>query len=188
MPLRPNTARSPQAPLLWSLTALTLLAGAAFAWWRWQGQVRSTPHYLQLPDGTEAFFRGDTRIDPAPGYPHPRQIHVDGEVFLRITPVSEPLILRSRLLVLTVTGRTALRLTAYSKEAGEQVEVLEGHVVAHKNYSSTYTEPDVLDAGGMSMINRDIDLMEKETTNVAQLRAWSEALIAEAQKRRAASR
>jgi len=68
------------------------------------------------------------------------------------------------------------------------VEVLEGHVVAHKNYSSTYTEPDVLDAGGMSMINRDIDLMEKETTNVAQLRAWSEALIAEAQKRRAASR
>ena len=28
------------------------------------------------------------------------------------------------------------------------------------------------------MINRDIDLMEKETTDVAQLRAWSDALIA----------
>jgi hypothetical protein len=79
---------------------------------------------------------------------------------------------------LTVTGKTALRVTAYSKEAGEQAEVLYGHVVAHKSYESSYKEPDILTDGQMTMINRDIDLMEKEKADVPALRAWSEAIVA----------
>ena len=39
-------------------------------------------------------------------------------------------------------------------------------------------EPDRLTDGEMTMINRDIDLMEKETTDVAALRAWADALVA----------
>ena len=38
----------------------------------------------------------------------------------------------------------------------------------------------------MTMINRDIDLMEKETADVAALRAWSEALVASASRANAA--
>ena len=55
-----------------------------------------------------------------------------------------------------------------------------------KSYPSTYAEPDLLSDGQMTMINRDIDLMEKETADVAALRAWSEALVASASRANAA--
>ena len=103
---------------------------------------------------------------------------------MRVAADARPLIVRSRLLILTVTGETAFRMTAYAKEAGEQVEVLYGHVKANKAYESTYNEPDLLTGGDMTMINKSIDLMEKEKTDVAQLRAWSEALIASAVQQR----
>ena len=112
--------------------------------------------------------------------PDPREIRLDGDFFIRVPPGPTPLIVRSRLLVLTVSGGSAFRITAYAREAGEQVEVLEGHIVALKSYPSNYMEPDQLDAGDMSMINRDIDLMEKEHADLEKLRAWSEALVASA--------
>jgi hypothetical protein len=90
------------------------------------------------------------------------------------------LIVRSRLLVLTVSGPSAFRITAHAAQTGEQVEVLSGNIVARKNYPSTYEEPDVLAGGQMTMINRTIDLMEKENFDPSELRSWSSALIAAA--------
>ncbi len=89
-----------------------------------------------------------------------------------------------QLLVLTVTGDSALRVAAWSKETGEQVEVLQGHVQANKSYASPYSMPDVLVDGEMTMINRTIDLMEKEKTDRVRLMQWSEALIASARQQR----
>jgi hypothetical protein len=63
---------------------------------------------------------------------------------------------------------------------GEQVEVLYGNAVAHKAYDSPYAQPDTLTSGEMVMINRTIDLMEKEKFDPAELRAWSDALIVSA--------
>lgn len=168
--------RTPQKKR-WLVTGLILVlsvGGAVLL----RSKTHPTPRHLQLADGTEAFFLGDSKITPAAHYPTPREIHVDGDVFLRVAESPNALTVRSRLLVLTVTGKTAFRMTAYSKEAGEQVEVLHGNITAHKNYESPYKEPDRLTGGQMTMINRDIDLMEKETTDLAQLQAWSEALIA----------
>jgi ferric-dicitrate binding protein FerR (iron transport regulator) len=162
--------------LILSIAAVLLLAGGGLSLWQWQ--ARMAPRYLQLPDGTEAFFRGDSTVRPAAGFPSPREIAVDGDIFFRVPQNTQILTLRSRLLVLSVTGDAAMRMTAYSKQAGEQVEVLYGSVTARKNYDSPYKEPDILTGGQMTMINRDIDLMDKETTDVAQLRAWSDALIA----------
>lgn len=153
-------------------------AGAFAAWWWWPQPAPPEPRMQRLADGLEAFHRTDSKLFAAPGYPNPRELRVDGDFFIRAPEGSAPLIVRSRLLVLTVTGRTSFRITAYAHEAGEQVEVLEGHIEARKSYPSPYPEPDQLDAGQMTMINRDIDLMEKETTDLAALRAWSEALIA----------
>jgi hypothetical protein len=133
---------------------------------------------VRLADGLEAYFRTDSKLFPAQGYPNPRELRVDGDFFIRAPEGNMPLTVRSRLLVLKVTGRTSFRITAYSREAGEQVEVLNGHIEARKSYPSSYSQPDQLDAGQMTMINRDIDLMEKETTDLAALRAWSESLIA----------
>ncbi|MEP7242675.1 MAG: FecR domain-containing protein [Gammaproteobacteria bacterium] len=141
-------------------------------------RATSAPQALRLPDGTEVFFLGDTRIAPASSYPSPREITVDGDAFFRVPASPAPLIVRTRLLVLTVTGGSAFRITAYSRETGEQVEVLRGHVQAHKAYPSSYSEPDILAGGEMTMINQTIDLMEKETFDPAKLRAWSDRLIA----------
>lgn len=145
--------------------------------------AKPTPQYQRLPDGSEVFFLSDSKLTPVAGYPSPREIAADGEFFFRVAESAQPLTLRSRLLVLTVTGKTDLRLTAYSREAGEQVEVLSGHVVARKSYASNYMEPDVLTTGQMSMINKDIDLMEKETADLPALRAWSDALVASAARK-----
>jgi ferric-dicitrate binding protein FerR (iron transport regulator) len=159
-----------------ALLALALIACAALAMWWWPQAAPPEPRMERLADGVEAYFRTDSKLIPAQGYPNPREIHVDGDFLIRAPEANSPLIVRSRLLVLKVTGRTSFRITAYSHEAGEQVEVLEGHIEARKSYPSNYSEPDLLVAGQMTMINKDIDLMEKETTDLAALRAWSEAL------------
>lgn len=166
--------------VLISLAAVVLLALGAWLWWP---EKPPEPRMQQLADGVEAFHLSDSRLSAAAGYPTPRELHVDGEFFIRVPDAPAPLTVHSRLLVLTVTGKTAFRITAYSHEAGEQVEVLEGHIEARKNYASHYMEPDRLAAGEMTMINRDIDLMEKETTDVAALRAWSDALVAATARR-----
>lgn len=141
----------------------------------------------RLADGLEAYYRTDSKLYPSSGYPNPRELRVDGDFFIRAPQGASPLIVRSRLLVLKVTGQTSFRITAYSHEAGEQVEVLEGHIEARKSYPSHYSEPDLLDAGQMTMINKDIDLMEKETTDVPALKAWSEGLMGEASRQSASS-
>jgi hypothetical protein len=163
--------------LVAGIAAIALLALAAGFWWPSKAPP-PVPRMQRLADGIEAFYKTDSRLVPAAGYPNPREIQVDGDFFIRVPQSPAPLIVRSRLLVLTVMGGSAFRITAYAHEAGEQVEVLDGHITAHKSYPSNYAAPDQLATGEMTMINRDIDLMEKETTDVAALRAWSDALVA----------
>ena len=163
------------------VAAVAALALAAVGAWLWRtAKPPAVPQVQRLADGLEAFHLGDSRIEAAAGYPSPREMRVDGDFFIRVPEAAAPLIVRSRLLVLTVTGKSAFRIIAYSHEAGEQVEVLYGHIRANKSYPSAYSEPDLLAEGEMTMINRDIDLMEKETTDLAALRAWSDALVAAA--------
>jgi hypothetical protein len=169
-----------RARAFWILLAVAALSAVGVAAWWWFTRLapQPEPRMQQLADGVEAYYRTDSKLSPASGYPNPRELRVDGDFFIRAPAADAPLIVRSRLLKLKVTGRTSFRITAYSHEAGEQVEVLEGHIEARKSYPSNYSEPDLLGAGQMTMINKDIDLMEKETTDVAALRAWSEALMA----------
>ena len=127
-------------------------------------------------DGTEALVTAGSIIEPAAGFPRPHELRADGEFFLTVPEGPTPLIVRSRLLILTITGPSALRLTARSHETGEQVEVVSGRVVAKKNYASNYAEPDDLGPGEMSMVNQTIDLMEKETFDPAEAQVWSEQL------------
>ncbi len=137
-----------------------------------------SPEQLHLADGTEVFFLSNTKVQPANSYPQVREIRIDGEAFIRAPAAAQPLIIRSRLMVLTATGRTALRVTARSKETGEEADVLYGYVVATKAYPSRQNEPDTLLAGEEVMVNETIDLQEKETTDLASLRSWSDNLIA----------
>lgn len=137
-----------------------------------------SPERLHLSDGTEVFYLSNTKVQPANSYPRTREIRIDGEAFIRAPAGAQPLIVRSRLLVLTITGSTALRVTARSNETGEEADVLYGHVEARKAYTSRQSEPDTLTAGEEVMVNETIDLQEKETTDLASLRAWSDNLMA----------
>lgn len=158
------------------LTALVvvLIAVGGLALWHFS---RPTAQKIRLADGTEAYFYSDTKIEPAATYPSPRTLTVDGEVFLQVPAAAEPLIVRTRLLVLTVTGKSALRIIAHWHETGEQADVLDGNVEAKKSYPSNYEVPDQLARGQMVMINRTIDLMEKETAEMDELGAWTEAIV-----------
>jgi len=49
-----------------------------------------------------------------------------------------------------------------------------------KAYPSRFNDPDVLQAGEMSMINRSIDLMEKEQFDPTELARWSKDVLAAA--------
>lgn len=137
-----------------------------------------TPRLLRLTDGTEVFYLSNTTVQPAPTYPLERAIKIDGEAFVRAPAGTRPLEVRTRLMLLTVSGASALRVTARSQETGEEADVLYGHVVARKAYPSRQNEPDTLLDGQEVMVNETIDLQEKETADVRALRAWSEALMA----------
>jgi len=141
------------------------------------------PRVLRLADGTEVFYLSNTKITPSSTYPHPREIKIDGEAFIRAAAADQPLIVRSRLMLLTVVGKSALRVTARSNETGEETDVLYGHVEAKKAYPSRQNEPDTLLAGEEVMVNETIDLQEKETADVPALRAWSDALVTSAERR-----
>ncbi|MDB6087947.1 MAG: anti-FecI sigma factor, FecR [Gammaproteobacteria bacterium] len=158
-----------------TFVALSAVVGGAFALHHY---LTPTPRALRFADGTEVFYLSDTRIEPSGSYPQSREIRVDGDAFIRASAGAQPLIVRSRLMVLTVTGSSALRVTAYAKDSGEEAQVLYGQVGAKKAYPSPQSEPDSLVGGQEVMVNETIDLQEKETTDLARLRSWSAALVA----------
>jgi len=74
--------------------------------------------------------------------------------------------------VLDTTGAAGSRFAveAVRKQPGEEADLLDGKLRVTKSYhSDTDNEPEVLKDGEMVMINHDIDLMEKEALNPAEL-------------------
>jgi ferric-dicitrate binding protein FerR (iron transport regulator) len=153
-----------------------------------RGNASSEPREMLLADGTQIVLLNGTRALPAKGFPKTREIQLqgEGEVFIKARQQDRPLIVRTGLMVLTVEGDSAFRGTVSSEQIGEQAEVLYGHVRAAKAYASQFNEPDVLVGGEMSMVNRSIDLMEKETFDRAELARWSNAVVAAAARHRVA--
>jgi transmembrane sensor len=129
-----------------------------------------------LPDGSRVILNPGSEI----GYDSlfgRREVRLDGDAYFDIRPLpGKAFGVHTRNLVLEGAG--ALRITAFAKDEGESVEVLEGRIHAAKSYTSPDHEPDTLSAGDMVMINRSIDLMEKETFDTSTLLAWrSDTLV-----------
>ena len=143
---------------------------------------KRTPKERVLSDGTRIVLLNGTTAVPAAGFPHKRDIQLEGngEVFIEAHRQEQPLIVRTGLLTLTVEGDCAVRVLVSSEKIGEQAEVLYGRVQAAKAYPSRFSDPDVLQAGEMSMINRSIDLMEKEQFDPTELARWSQDVSAAA--------
>jgi len=143
------------------------------------------PKELLLVDGTQIILLNGTRAVPAAGFPQTREVRLvgNGQVFIKARRQDKPLTVRTGLLVLTVEGDTAFRALVSSEKIGEQAEVLYGHVRAAKAYPSNFADPDDLAAGEMSMVNKSIDLMEKEKFDPRELARWSKEVTAAAEQR-----
>jgi ferric-dicitrate binding protein FerR (iron transport regulator) len=159
------------------LLGMALLLGVVCAtgvvWWIWERETGTIR--VALADGTSAVCARGSVLSTESGHPGKRFAVLDGECWIGVVAGPAALVLRSRLMVLTVPGAARIHVVARARESGEQVEVLEGTVTAAKNYSSAHSTPDDLAAGEMSMVNRSIDLQEKEKMNEKE---WAAARAA----------
>lgn len=121
-----------------------------------------------LPDSTRAFLIGNTRITPV----KKREIQVDGTAFLEVPEASQPLVIQTKLLTLSVSDKAAFLIMAPSSEEWAELQIVEGTIIAKKAYPSEFDKPDTLHGNQMLMLNRTIDLMEKEKLDATDLKAW----------------
>jgi transmembrane sensor len=118
---------------------------------------------FRLPDGSKAVLMPGTRIVVGKSFGKGgRNVEIDGEVWLDVT-VGPPFGVVTRDLIVDVAGASQFRVDAWRARPGEEVDLQTGRLRVRKSYhSDTDSEPEMLEAGDMIMINRDIDLMEKE--------------------------
>jgi ferric-dicitrate binding protein FerR (iron transport regulator) len=101
-----------------------------------------------------------------------RVLEVDGEVMVEVSGMAGPKFeVHTRDLVIEVLeGGARFHVDANRARPGEETDLLEGRLRVSKSYhSDTDSAPEELAGGEMVMINRDIDLMEKERLSPAEL-------------------
>lgn len=126
---------------------------------------------FRLPDASGVLLNAASRLAYARGFREDRRLFLDGDAFFNLREDTTPTRLRTGMLLLEAR-KARFRVYAHGESAGESVEVLSGHLTAAKAYPSDYPDTERLGAGDMVMINRDIDLMEKETFDTAALHTW----------------
>ena len=119
---------------------------------------------LRIPNFGTVFLKPNTTIGLAKGFGRDnRDIDIDGEALFEMEVTGAPVRLRTKDLDVMVLWAARFRVDGYRGKPGEEVDLLEGHLRVTKNYhSDTDSATEVLGPGEMVMINRDIDLMEKE--------------------------
>jgi ferric-dicitrate binding protein FerR (iron transport regulator) len=129
---------------------------------------------IQLPDGSSVLLNAHTVIRLAKGFNSSnREVQLEGEALFEVHPdAGKPFVVHTNQLQIVVLG-TKFRVDAYPDNAGEEVDLLSGRLKVMKSYhSTTDNEPELVQAGEMVMINRGIDLMEKEKLDSKDLKSW----------------
>lgn len=131
------------------------------------------PRSFRLPDGSTVLAMPNTTVATAKGFGKVnRVLDVDGEAMIEVSGAAgPPFTVHTRDLVLEVLeGSARFHVDANRARPGEETDLLEGRLRVRKSYhSTTDNEPEELAGGEMVMINRDIDLMEKERLSPAEL-------------------
>jgi ferric-dicitrate binding protein FerR (iron transport regulator) len=127
--------------------------------------------WVSLRDGSRIKISDGTVIVLGEGFGKgSRDVDLDGEgMFVVRASAAGPFVVHTKNLVIQALG-TTFRVDAVRSRAGEEVDLLEGRLRIVKSYhSDSDNEPEQLGAGDMLMINREIDLMEKEKMNADEL-------------------
>ena len=119
---------------------------------------------IRIPAFGTVFLKPNTTIGLAKGFGvDNRDIDLDGEAFFDMKVMGAPVRLHTKDLDVLVLWAARFRVDGYRGKPGEEVDVLDGQLRVTKNYhSDTDSTTESLGPGEMVMINRDIDLMEKE--------------------------
>ncbi|MFI5125061.1 MAG: FecR domain-containing protein [Chitinophagales bacterium] len=131
---------------------------------------------LQLPDGSKVLMGASTVIRIPEAFNRKnRDLFLEGEALFHVRPAEAlPFIVHTRALITTVNSDSAaFKVDGFPGHAGEEVDLLNGMLTVNRSYhSDSDNEPEMLRAGEMVMINTDIDLMEKEKSDSAELKSW----------------
>ncbi len=142
-----------------------------------KGQAFSSPFgkrkKIVLPDKTEITLNSNTTVwlDRDFGRTN-RDVRISGDALFNISRAKTPFIIHTPHLVLT-TQAALIRVNGYDTEAGEETLVARGKIRAEKSYYSELDhDPYFLKEGEMVMMNKSIDLIEKETFEKSELDTW----------------
>ena len=105
-----------------------------------------------------------------------KELRVDGLSLVYISTAGLPLRIQTSLMHIDVLALPLLvQFDAYNKDAGQSLDVFSGALKVGKSYESPFPDSDTLRAGDLYMINKDIDLSEKERLDdFSMLRWWKE--------------
>ena len=167
-----------------------ILCGTTAAMWYFKGgkkpalasfreqQVNYTPHTVTqgartrftLPDSTVVLLNGKSTVLVPDNYAQTHTLLLDGEAWFN-TPHDLKVV--TNILTITNTAPAAFRIRCFEVQQGATAYLGSGTVQAAKSYhSTTDNQAETLGIGNMVLANKEIDLMEKETYQPAELERW----------------
>ena len=123
--------------------------------------------WVILPDNSRVKLSGGSVVVLGAGFANGnRVVDLDGEGMFEVRPlVGKMFVVVTKNLVIAGPG-TKFRVDAVRRLSGEEVDLLDGLLRVRKSYHSDLDSAmEELRSGDMLMINREIDLMEKEKMN-----------------------
>ncbi|SFW62760.1 FecR family protein [Chitinophaga sancti] len=143
-----------------------------------ESQVVYTPHEgtqgartrFTLPDSTEVLLNGKSTVLVPDNYTQTHTLLLDGEAWFN-TPHALKVV--TNILTLSSTTATSFRIRCFEAQQGATAYLGSGTIQAAKSYhSTTDNQAETLGIGNMVLANKEIDLMEKETYQPAELDQW----------------
>jgi hypothetical protein len=128
------------------------------------------------PDSFKVFYIDSSSSLTDTQFNSRKELKVDGDVFFEIARGNFPLYITTSLMKIQVLAPSTFRVTAYDADQGQSVETLKGTVIISKAYSSPFPDPDTLHENNLYMVNKSIDLSEKEDLDDDKLARWWDQL------------
>ena len=123
---------------------------------------------VKLPDSTLVILNSRSKLYMPEGFPQNRTLVLDGEAFFSVPSAGQEMVILTDKLKTRTPGAT-FRLRSLESQSGAYCLVLSGQAHVGKSYySPTDNATEDLSSGESVLANKGIDLMEKETFELAE--------------------